>query len=182
MNYRGVGTVEFLLDVEGHFYFIELNARIQVEHPVSEALTGRNLVTEQIRIAAGERLGYSQADLAFSGHAIECRLNAEDPGEGFAPSIGRLAIRSLPGGHGVRLDTHIYHGMEVTPWYDPLLAKLITWGRTRDEARARMAGALARFEVEGIKTTRNLCQEIIASLPFARGEYTTGFLATIGTG
>ncbi|MBC7220489.1 acetyl-CoA carboxylase biotin carboxylase subunit [Candidatus Bipolaricaulota bacterium] len=182
VNYRGVGTVEFLLDVEGHFYFIELNARIQVEHPVSEALTGRNLVTEQIRIAAGERLGYSQADLAFSGHAIECRLNAEDPGEGFAPSIGRLAIRSLPGGHGVRLDTHIYHGMEVTPWYDPLLAKLITWGRTRDEARARMAGALARFEVEGIKTTRNLCQEIIASLPFARGEYTTDFLATIGTG
>lgn len=182
LDYRNAGTVEFLLDTEGRFCFIELNARIQVEHPLSEILTGRNLVTEQIRIAAEEKLGYSQEDLVFSGHAIECRLNAEDPGQGFVPSIGRLAIRNLPSGHGVRLDTHIYHEMEVTPWYDPLLAKLITWGRTRDEARVRMAGALARFEVEGVKTTRNLCQEIIASPPFARGEYTTGFLATIGTG
>jgi len=182
LNYRGAGTVEFLLDPDDRFYFIEVNARIQVEHPVSELLTGRNLVTEQIRVAAGERLGYSQQDLALTGHAIECRLNAEDPGAGFVPSIGRLAIRSLPGGHGVRLDTHIYEGMEVTPWYDPLLAKLITWGRTREEARIRMSQALARFEVEGVKTTRNLCQEIIASPPFAKGEYTTAFLATIEPG
>ena len=182
LNYRNAGTVEFLLDAEGGFYFIEVNARIQVEHPVSELLTGRNLVKEQIRLAAGERLGYSQRDLSLSGHAIECRLNAEDPGQGFVPSIGRLSIRSLPGGHGVRLDTHIYHGMEITPWYDPLLAKLITWGQTREEARLRMAGALARFEVEGIKTTRNLCQEIIASPPFVKGEYTTAFLATIEPG
>jgi len=179
LNYRNAGTVEFLLDAEDSFCFIEVNARIQVEHPVSELLTGRNLVKEQIRIAAGERLGYSQRDVSLTGHAIECRLNAEDPGQGFVPSIGCLAIRSLPSGHGVRLDTHIYHGMEVTPWYDPLLAKLITWGPTREEARIRMVGALARFEVEGVKTTRNLCQEIIASPPFARGEYTTAFLTTI---
>lgn len=179
LNYCNAGTVEFLLDADGRFYFIELNARIQVEHPVSELLTGHNLVRDQIRIAAGERLGYSQEGLSLTGHAIECRINAEDPGEGFVPSIGRLTIRSLPGGYGVRLDTHIYDGMEVTPWYDPLLAKLITWGRTREEARIRMAGALARFEVEGVKTTRNLCQEIIASPPFAGGDYTTAFLESI---
>jgi acetyl-CoA carboxylase biotin carboxylase subunit len=182
LNYRNAGTFEFLVDGTGEFYFIEVNARIQVEHPISELLVGRNLVKEQIRVAAGERLGYSQEELTLTGHAIECRLNAEDPGEGFVPSIGRLAIKGLPGGHGVRLDTHIYDEMEVTPWYDPLLGKLITWGRTRDEARIRMAEALARFEVEGVKTTRNLCQEIIASPPFARGEYTTAFLATIEPG
>jgi len=179
LNYCNAGTVEFLLDTEGRFYFIEVNARVQVEHPISELLTGHNLVKEQIRIAAGERVGHSQEELGLTGHAIECRINAEDPGEGFVPSTGILAIRSLPGGHGVRLDTHIYDGMEVTPWYDPLLGKLITWGRTREEARVRMAGALARFEVEGVKTTRNLCQEIIASPPFAKGEYTTAFLAAI---
>lgn len=179
LKYSNAGTVEFLVDGDGDFYFIELNARIQVEHPVSELLTGRNLVTDQIRIAAGDPLGYSQDGLSLTGHAIECRINAEDPGQGFIPSIGRLKIRSLPGGYGVRLDTHIYDGMQVTPWYDPLLAKLITWGRTREEARVRMAGALARFEVEGVKTTRNLCQEIIASPPFAAGDYTTDFLESI---
>lgn len=176
LGYRSAGTVEFLLDPQGRFYFIEINARIQVEHPVSEMLVGRDLIKEQIRIAAGERLGYSQEEISLSGHAIECRINAEDPGQGFAPATGRLRIESLPGGPGVRLDTHIYNGMEVTPYYDSLLAKLITWGRTREEARLRIAGALARFEVGGVKTTRNLCQEIIASHPFIRGEYTTAFL------
>ncbi|MFQ6117633.1 MAG: acetyl/propionyl/methylcrotonyl-CoA carboxylase subunit alpha, partial [Candidatus Bipolaricaulia bacterium] len=169
LGYRNAGTVEFLLDPQDRFYFIELNARVQVEHPVSEMLVGRDLIKEQIRIAAGERLDYSQKEINLSGHAIECRINAEDPGEGFAPATGRLRIKSLPGGPGVRIDTHIYDGMEITSHYDSLLAKLITWGRTREEARLRMAGALARFELEGVKTTRNLCQEIIASLPFIRG-------------
>ncbi|HIC95380.1 TPA: acetyl-CoA carboxylase biotin carboxylase subunit [Candidatus Bipolaricaulota bacterium] len=179
LRYENAGTMEFLLDAEGRFYFIELNARIQVEHPISELLTGRNLIKEQIRIAAGEPLGYSQSELSLSGHAIECRINAEDVGKGFTPSLGRLKIKGLPGGHGVRLDTHIYEGMEVGPWYDPLLAKLITWGQTREEARLRMIGALERFEVEGVKTTRNLCREIITSPPFAKGECTTAFLASI---
>jgi len=176
LGYRNVGTVEFLLDPQDRFYFIELNARVQVEHPVSEMLVGRDLIKEQIRIAAGERLDYSQKEINLSGHAIECRINAEDPGEGFAPATGRLRIKSFPGGPGVRIDTHIYDGMEITSYYDSLLAKLITWGRTREEARLRMAGALARFELEGVKTTRNLCQEIIASLPFIRGECSTTFL------
>ncbi len=176
IGYRNAGTVEFLLAPEGEFYFIEINARIQVEHPVSEMLVGRDLIKEQIRIAAGERLGYSQEEIELLGHAIECRINAEDPAAGFAPTTGRLRIKGLPGGPGVRIDTHIYDGMEVTPHYDSLLAKLITWGRTREEARLRMATALARLELEGVKTTRDLCREVITSPAFVRGECTTAFL------
>ncbi len=180
LNYRNAGTVEFILDEEGSFYFIEMNARIQVEHPVSEMITGVNLVKEQIRIAAGEPI--SQEEFPARGHAIECRLNAEDPEKGFLPSSGRIRIHELPGGCGVRLDTHIYDGMEVRPYYDSLLAKLITWGKDREEARIRMYTALERFRIDGVATTRTLAQEIIAHPAFQEGKIGTGFLDDEGLG
>ena len=175
LGYVGAGTVEFLVEGE-EFYFIELNARIQVEHPVSEALVGRNLVREQLRVAKGEPLGYRQDQIELFGHAIECRVNAEDPSRGFLPSCGRLTIECLPGGIGVRLDTAIFQGMEVTPYYDPLLAKLITHGETREEARVRMYSALRRFRVHGVATNRDLLLEVIAHPDFAAGRLSTDFL------
>lgn len=175
LGYQNAGTVEFLVSGDA-FYFIEINARIQVEHPISEVRVGKNLVKEQIRIAAGERLGYSQRDIQFHGHAIECRLNAEDPAKNFAPSPGAVKIKSLPGGHGVRLDTALYDGIPITPYYDSLLAKLIVHGQTRDEAILKMINALKRFEVEGVATTRDLCLEIVSSSEFLAGEFDTQFL------
>lgn len=180
LSYRNAGTVEFILDEEGNFYFIEMNARIQVEHPVSETITGVNLVKEQIRIAAGEPI--SQEEFPSRGHAIECRINAEDPERGFLPSSGRIRIREFPGGCGVRLDTHIHDGMEVRPHYDSLLAKLITWGKDREEARIRMYTALERFRIEGVATTRTLAQEIIAHPAFQEGRIGTDFLNEEGLG
>ncbi len=175
LGYRNAGTLEFLVSGE-EFYFIEMNARIQVEHPISEVRVGRNLIKEQIRLAAGEPLGYSQADIHLQGHALECRLNAEDPSRDFAPSVGTVKIKSLPGGHGVRLDTALYDGMHVTPFYDSLLAKLIVHGQTRQEAILKMINALKRFEIEGVATTRDLCLEIISSEAFVAGEFDTQFL------
>ncbi len=175
LGYVGAGTVEFLVEGE-EFYFIELNARIQVEHPVSEVLVGRNLVREQLRVAKGEPLGYRQDQIELWGHAIECRINAEDPSRGFLPSCGRLTIECLPGGIGVRLDTAIFQGVEVTPYYDPLLAKLITHGETREEARVRMYSALRRFRVSGVATNRDLLLEVIAHPDFAAGRLSTDFL------
>lgn len=174
----GVGTVEFLVDGE-EFYFIEINPRIQVEHPVSEVRVGRNLIREQIRIARGEALGYTQEQIEFWGWAMEVRINAEDPDHDFLPSTGRLVIESLPGGMGVRLDTHIYQGMEVLPFYDPLLAKVITFGETREEARIRMYSALRRFEVRGVRTNRDLLLEIISHPEFARATHSTDLLERI---
>lgn len=175
LGYVGVGTVEFLVEGED-FYFIEMNARIQVEHPVSEVLVGRNLIREQLRIAKGEPLGYRQEQVELWGHAMECRLNAEDPERGFLPSSGKLWIDNLPGGMGVRLDTHIYQGMEVLPYYDPLLAKVITYGETREEARTRMYSALRRFQVRGVATGRDLLLRAIAHPDFAQGRLSTDFL------
>ncbi len=175
LGYQNAGTVEFLVSGE-EFYFIEMNARIQVEHPVSEMRVGRNLIKEQIRIAAGEKLGYSQREIKFQGHAMECRLNAEDPAKNFAPSPGTVKIKSLPGGHGVRLDTALYNGLPMTPYYDSLLAKLIVHGQTREEAILKMVNALKRFELEGVQTTRDLCLEIISSQQFMAGEFDTQFL------
>jgi len=175
LDYQNAGTVEFLVSGD-EFYFIEINARIQVEHPVSEVRVGKNLVKEQIRIAAGEKLGYSQRDIKLQGHAIECRLNAEDPAKNFAPSPGTVKIQSLPGGHGVRLDTALYDGLQITPYYDSLVAKLIVHGQTREEAILKMINALKRFEVAGIATTRDLCLEIISSPEFMAGEFDTQFL------
>jgi acetyl-CoA carboxylase biotin carboxylase subunit len=154
VDYRGVGTVEFLYDQDsGRFYFIEMNTRLQVEHPVTELVTGRDLVTLQLRIAAGERLGIVQQDVASSGHAIEFRLNAEDVAAAFRPSAGRIAAWSAPLGPGVRVDTHCYAGYSVPPYYDSLLAKVIVWGADRGEALARSRRALREFVVEGVATT-----------------------------
>ncbi len=181
LDYQNAGTVEFLVSGDA-FYFIEINARIQVEHPISEVRVGKNLIKEQIRIAAGETLGYSQRDIHFHGHAIECRLNAEDPAKNFVPSPGTVKIKSLPGGHGVRLDTALYDGLPMTLYYDSLLAKLIVHGQTREEAILKMINALKRFEIEGVQTTRDLCVEIISSQQFMAGEFDTQFLERYGTG
>jgi len=175
LEYHNVGTVEFLV-AGGEFYFIEINARIQVEHPLSEMRVGKNLIKEQIRLAAGEPLGYSQDDIQLGGHAIECRINAEDPTKNFAPSTGVVKIKALPGGQGVRLDTALYDGLPITPYYDSLVAKVIVHGQTRHEAILKMINALKRFEIEGVQTTRDLCLEIISSAEFMAGEVDTQFL------
>ncbi len=182
VGYRNAGTVEFLLAPDGEFYFIEMNARIQVEHSVSEAVCGVNLIKEQILLAAGEPLSFSQEEVEPRGHAIECRLNAEDPKRDFLPSCGTIGIEQLPGGHGVRLDTAIYHGMNVLPYYDSLVAKLVAWGRNREDARLRMITALERFELSGIETTCGLVGEILARPEFKTGEYTTALLDTLLAG
>jgi len=177
VGYQNAGTVEFIVDREGRFYFIEMNARIQVEHAVTEAVTGINLIKEQIRIAAGEELRFSEVEL--TGHAIECRIYAEDPERGFLPSAGRIGIEELPGGNGIRLDTAIYDRMEVSPFYDPLIAKLIAWGGDREEARVRMMTALKRFRITGVKTTRDLCLALIAHPDFRSGEMTTDLVERV---
>ena len=181
LGYVGVGTMEFLVEGDD-FYFIEVNARIQVEHPVSEALVGRNLVREQLRIARGEALGYRQDQIELWGHAIECRVNAEDPARGFIPSCGRLFIECLPGGVGVRVDSAIFQGMQVLPYYDPLLAKVIAHGETREEARVRMYSALRRFRVRGVATNRDFLLEVIAHPDFAAGRLSTDFLERLSGG
>lgn len=175
LGYVGVGTVEFLISGE-EFYFIEINARIQVEHPVSEMLVGRNLVREQLRVALGEPLGYRQGQIELFGHAIECRINAEDPDRNFLPSTGKVWIRALPGGMGVRLDTHIYQGMPVLPYYDPLLAKIIVYGEEREEARTRLYSALRRFQVRGVKTNRAFLLSVISQPKFAQAFLGTDFV------
>jgi acetyl-CoA carboxylase biotin carboxylase subunit len=181
IRYVGAGTVEFLVDGED-FYFIEINARIQVEHPVSEMLVGRNLVREQLRVAQGKPLGYAQAQIELYGHAIECRINAEDPDRDFLPCTGRVTIHSLPGGMGVRVDTHIYQGMPVLPYYDPLLAKVIAHGEDREEARTRLYSALRRFQISGVKTNRDFLLSVISHPQFARAFLATDFLERIRPG
>ena len=154
ISYSSAGTVEFLVDGNGEdFYFLEMNKRIQVEHPVTEMITSMDLIAEQIRVAGGEHLGFSQADVTFRGHALECRINAEDPERNFMPSAGTISALHLPGGPFIRVDSHIYQGYTVPPYYDSLLAKVIAWGVTRDESIARMKRALEEFTVEGIATT-----------------------------
>ena len=179
IGYKNVGTVEFILDGRGDFHFIEMNARIQVEHSVSEVICGLNLVKEQIRIASGDPLDVRQEDVELKGHAIECRINAEDPSRGFLPSCGKIKIDELPSGNGIRIDTHIFNGMEVSPYYDSLLAKVIAWGRDREEARIRMYTALERFRVRGVTTTRALVQEIISHPAFREDRIGTDFLDEI---
>ena len=174
IGYRNAGTLEFLYQ-DGQFAFIEMNTRLQVEHPVSEAISGIDLVREQIRIAAGEPLGYTQEDVEFSGHALECRITAEDP-ETFAPSPGRVEVFHPPGGLGVRVDSALYAGYRVPPHYDSLIAKLITHGRTREEAIARMKRALREFVITGIKTTIPLHQRILEAPDFVAGDYTIHWL------
>jgi acetyl-CoA carboxylase biotin carboxylase subunit len=174
-GYESAGTVEFLLDPDGRFYFLEVNTRIQVEHPVTEMITGIDLVREQIRIAGGEPLGLRQEDISFRGHAIECRVTAEDP-VSFAPSPGRITAYAAPGGPGVRIDSHCFTGYMVPPYYDSLVAKLITHGADRTEALARMRRAVAEYVVEGIKTTLPLHARLLADPRFTAGDYSTTFL------
>ena len=170
VNYVSAGTVEFLVDKSGRFYFIEMNTRIQVEHPVTEMVTGIDLIREQIRIASGEGLGYKQDAVRFSGHAIECRVNAEDP-EHFVPSPGRLTLWVPPGGPGVRVDSHMVAGYSVPPNYDSLIAKVIVHGRDRAEAVARMHRALSETLVEGVRTTIPFHLKLLADPVFLAGEF-----------
>jgi len=167
INYRGAGTFEFLFQ-DGEFYFIEMNTRVQVEHPVTELITGVDIVKEQLRIAAGEGLSYSQEDIDWRGHAVECRINAEDP-KNFLPSPGTITQYHAPGGPGIRVDTHIYNGYKVPPYYDSMIAKLIAYGDDRGSALARMRGALAEIVVDGIKTNIALHQDICSDAAFLAG-------------
>jgi acetyl-CoA carboxylase, biotin carboxylase subunit len=171
VNYVSAGTVEFLVARDGTFYFIEMNTRIQVEHPITEMVTGIDLVREQIRVASGEPLGYKQAAITLRGHAIECRINAEDP-EHFVPSPGTVTAWLPPGGYGVRVDSHLMPGAIVPPYYDSLIAKIIVHGRDRAEAISRMQRALAETVVEGVKTTIPYHQKLLADPAFLSGEHT----------
>ena len=176
VGYSNAGTVEFLLDQNGDFYFMEMNTRVQVEHPVTEAVTGVDIVKQQLKIASGEKLGISQKDVKIDGHAIECRIIAEDPSNNFAPSVGTIGHLAMPGGIGVRVDTHIYGGYEVPPYYDAMLAKLIVWASTRTEAMARMARCLSEFQIEGLKTNIAYQQQILSNAYFRKGDLSTGFV------
>jgi len=176
IGYVNAGTVEFLVDAQENHYFMEMNTRIQVEHPVTEAVTGIDLVKEQIRIAAGERLVVTQRDIEIRGHAIECRINAEDPRHDFRPSPGLLSRFQPPGGPGVRVDTHCFSGYTIPPHYDSLIAKVIAWGRDRAEAVARMHRALAEFEIGGIRTTIPFHLKVLDNAFFRRGEVYTNFV------
>lgn len=176
VQYTNAGTFEFLVDGAGHFYFIEANTRLQVEHGVTELVTGIDIVKEQIRIAAGERLSFKQGDVTFGGHAIECRINAEHP-ETFAPSPGTVRAFAVPGGPGVRIDTFAHAECLVPPYYDSLVAKIMTHGRDRQEAIARMRRALEMTVVEGIHTSIPLHLKILADADFAAGRIDTSFMA-----
>lgn len=175
-NYSNAGTIEFLLDRHGNFYFIEMNTRIQVEHPVTEMVTGLDLVKEQIRLAAGEPLGYTQQDIQMRGWAIECRINAEDPDKNFMPSPGTISIYHAPGGPGVRVDSAVYQGYTVSPYYDSMLGKLIVWGATRQEAITRMKRALEEYVIEGIQTTIPFHLKVLDNAFYQRGEVYTNFI------
>ncbi len=175
LRYRGLGTVEFLVDpAAGRFYFLEMNARIQVEHPVTEAVCGLDLVAEQIAVAEGRALPLAQADVELRGHAIECRINAEDWTQDFRPSPGTVTAAVFPAGHGVRVDTHVQAGTTVPPWYDSLLAKLVVSGADRQQAVGRLQGALARCRIDGVATTIGMHAELTALAEFERGGYDTG--------
>ena len=176
-GYTNAGTLEFLVDRHGNAYFMEMNTRIQVEHPVTEMTTGIDLVAWQIRIAAGERLTVSQRDCEPRGHAIECRITAEDAAADFAPSVGTVETYVAPGGPGVRVDSHLYAGYTVPPFYDSLLSKIIVWGRDRDEAAARMERALTETVITGVPQTVSFLRKIVADDEFRSGSFDTGFIA-----
>lgn len=175
-NYTNAGTVEFIVDQQNNYYFIEVNARIQVEHPVSELVTGIDLVKSQIRVAAGEKLPFKQKDIECNGAAMEVRINAEDPAHGFRGSPGKITKLRLPGGPGVRFDSHVYEGYTIGPYYDSLIGKLIVHRATRQETMACMRRALAEFTIEGIKTTIPLLRDIMSNAAFEKGEVDTTFI------
>ncbi len=175
-GYSTAGTIEFLLDRHNNFFFIEMNTRIQVEHPVTELVTGLDLVKEQIRLAAGEPLGYRQEDIQVRGWAMECRINAENPDKKFAPSPGTIEMYHVPGGPGVRVDSAVYQGYTIPPFYDSMVAKLIVWGQDRDEAIQRMKRALEEFVIEGVHTTIPFHLKVLNNAFFRRGEVYTNFI------
>jgi acetyl-CoA carboxylase biotin carboxylase subunit len=176
VNYVGAGTIEFLLDADKKFYFMEMNTRIQVEHSVTEMVYFRDLLKDQIRAAAGEPLGYTQDEVVLQGHAIECRINAEDWERNFMPNPGNIDNVHIPGGPGIRVDTHIYSGYKIPPYYDSLVAKLIAYGKNREESLARLRRALDEFVIEGIKTTIPFHRKLIDQEDFIKGDFDTGFL------
>jgi acetyl-CoA/propionyl-CoA carboxylase len=176
VNYLNAGTAEFLRDKEGNFYFIEINSRLQVEHPVTELVTGLDLVKLQISIAQGEEISFKQRDLKMHGCSIECRINAEDPFYDFAPSVGTVGQCNLPQGPGIRVDSYLYPGCTVSGYYDSLVAKIITWGQDHLEARSRMKNALREFSVEGVNTTIPLHETIMNNADFVRGDLSTDYL------
>jgi len=176
VDYVNAGTIEFLVDKDRNFYFLEMNTRLQVEHPVTEMTTGVDIVKEQIRIARGRPLQYKQEDIHFNGAAIECRINAEDPYSNFLPSTGRITHSLLPTGPGVRVDTGVYPGFEITPFYDPMISKLIVWGETRAQAILRMRRALEEYRIVGVRTNIPFHQTLMDSPRFMGGQYDTRFV------
>ena len=176
INYNSVGTVEFLLDEDNNFYFMEMNTRIQVEHGVSEMITGIDLLKEQIAIAAGEKLSFTQEDVKINGCAIECRINAEDPAMNFIPTPGKIKNYIAPGGIGIRIDSAVYTGYVIPPFYDSMVSKVIAWGRTREEAISRMKRALDEFVIDGVKTTIPFHKKLMDNETFRKGNFNTKFL------
>lgn len=177
VNYKGAGTIEFLVDNKGNFFFMEMNTRIQVEHPITEMVTGVDLVKEQIKVASGKSLELAQRDIKFSGHSIECRINAENPEKGFRPSPGTVKVTHIPGGSGIRIDSALYQGYKMPPHYDSMIAKLIVHGKDRDEAIIKMKRALEEFIMEGIDTNIDFQLEILHNNSFINGTYNTGFIS-----
>jgi len=175
-GYCNAGTIEFLLDNKGNYYFMEMNTRIQVEHPITEAVTGIDLVKQQLLIACGQKLPFTQEDIHLTGHSIECRINAENPKENFRPSPGKITALHTPGGFGVRIDSAAYQGYTITPYYDSMIAKLIVYGKTREEAIMKMRWALAEFIVDGVCTNIDFQLNLIKHKAFETGEYDIGFL------
>jgi len=176
VDYVNAGTIEFLVDKDRNYYFLEMNTRLQVEHPITEMVTGVDIVAEQLRIARGRQLSYTQDQIQFKGHAIECRINAEDPFNGFLPSTGHITHSLLPTGPGVRIDTGVYPGFEITPFYDPMIAKLIVWGETRGQAILRMRRALEEYRVVGVRTNVPFHQTLMDSHRFMGGQFDTRFV------
>lgn len=176
VNYESAGTIEFIFDNAGRFYFMEMNARVQVEHPVTEMVTNVDIIKEQIMIAAGEKLSLTQRDVKFSGHAIECRINAEDPSKNFMPSPGEITAYLPPGGIGIRVDSHAYSGYKILPYYDSLIAKLLAWGKTREESIERMKRALDEYVIVGIKTTIPFHLKVMENDAFKSGKFSTHFI------
>lgn len=177
VNYVNAGTIEFLVDRHGQFYFMEMNTRIQVEHPITEMVTSIDVVKEQIKIANGEILGFSQEDIKIKGHAIECRINAENPSKGFIPSPGRIEFLNLPGGNGIRVDTAVFTGYTIPPTYDSMIAKLIAYGNNREEAINKMLRALEEFVIEGIDNNIEFQIDILNNNKFRLGDYDTSFIS-----
>jgi acetyl-CoA carboxylase biotin carboxylase subunit len=175
-GYENAGTIEFVVDKNNNFYFIEMNTRIQVEHPITEEVTGFDLVKAQIKIAAGMPLSITQDDVKLTGHAIECRINAENPELNFRPSPGRIEALNIPGGPGVRIDSAVYQGYTITPFYDSMICKLIVHGADRDEAIMKMKWALSEFIVSGVDTNVDFQLELIKNRDFEKGDYDNGYL------